>query len=556
MLINKDMAATAIVAASSATRGIGLKGELPWNNLSNDMKYFAKITKGNHHRQHQPQPNGTTTTNATTKQKMNAVVMGRKTWNSIPTKYRPLKGRHNVVLTRDPKQFKETLPVPAHAIPDNDNDNDNILVANGLPDAWRQLAMLGDDELGEIFIIGGSELYERSIKEKYVHTILLTSVDTPPEMEFDTFFPDFLKDDDDDDDDDDESPTWKLSVDDDDEKDEEAKIRSQYGVAGAGEGEEGGSSSSSSNGGLSYKMLKYERANQEEVQYLSLIRKILKNGIVRGDRTGTGTKSLFGAQMRFDLRDGTLPLLTTKKTFWRGVAEELLWFISGSTNANLLKEKKVRIWDGNASKEFLESRGLGHREEGDLGPVYGFQWRHFGADYIDMHTDYTGKGVDQLQQCIDKIKNNPEDRRILMSAWNPSALDEMALPPCHLLCQFYVDTTANEVSCHMYQRSADMGLGVPFNIASYALLTHLIAHVTGRKPGELVHTLGDAHVYMNHIEPLKEQLERTPRPFPKLFIDDNVGDDKTPKTIDDFTYEDLHVVGYHPHEKISMKMAV
>ena len=548
MLINKDMAATAIVAASSATRGIGLKGELPWNNLSNDMKYFAKITIGNYPPNNNSSSSTTTTTTAAAaKQKMNAVVMGRKTWNSIPTKYRPLKGRHNVVLTRDPKQFKETLTTTVQ-------DNDNVLVANGLQDAWRQLAMLKDDELGEIFIIGGSELYERSIKEKYVHTILLTSVETPPEMEFDTFFPDFLKDgSNDDDDDDDESPTWKLSVDDDDDEDEEAKIRSRYGVAG--EIGEGGSSSNGG-GGLSYKMLKYVRSNQEEVQYLSLIRKILKNGIVRGDRTGTGTKSLFGAQMRFDLRDGTLPLLTTKKTFWRGVAEELLWFISGSTNANLLKEKKVRIWDGNASKEFLESRGLGHREEGDLGPVYGFQWRHFGADYIDMHTDYTGKGVDQLAQCIDKIKNNPEDRRILMSAWNPSALDEMALPPCHLLCQFYVDTTANEVSCHMYQRSADMGLGVPFNIASYALLTHLIAHVTGRKPGELVHTLGDAHVYMNHIEPLKEQLERTPRPFPKLFIDDNVGDDKTPKSIDDFTYEDLHVVGYHPHEKISMKMAV
>ena len=548
MLINKDMAATAIVAASSATRGIGLKGELPWNNLSNDMKYFAKITIGNYPPNNSSSSSSSTTSTATataaaTKRKMNAVVMGRKTWNSIPTKYRPLKGRHNVVLTRDPTQFKETLTTTVQ-------DNDNVLVANGLQDAWRQLAMLKDDELGEIFIIGGSELYERSIKEKYVHTILLTSVETPPEMEFDTFFPDFLKDGSNDDDD--ESPTWKLSVDDDDDEDEEAKIRSRYGVAG----EIGEGGSSNGGGGLSYKMLKYVRSNQEEVQYLSLIRKILKNGIVRGDRTGTGTKSLFGAQMRFDLRDGTLPLLTTKKTFWRGVAEELLWFISGSTNANLLKEKKVRIWDGNASKEFLESRGLGHREEGDLGPVYGFQWRHFGADYIDMHTDYTGKGVDQLAQCIDKIKNNPEDRRILMSAWNPSALDEMALPPCHLLCQFYVDTTANEVSCHMYQRSADMGLGVPFNIASYALLTHLIAHVTGRKPGELVHTLGDAHVYMNHIEPLKEQLERTPRPFPKLFIDDNVGDDKTPKSIDDFTYEDLHVVGYHPHEKISMKMAV
>jgi len=458
---------------------------------------------------------------------MNAVVMGRKTWNSIPTKFRPLKGRHNVVLTRDPQHFLGNQAVP-----------EGVMVASGLPDAWRQLGSMPKEELGEIFVIGGAELYERSIKEKYVHKVLLTSVDTPPDMEFDTYFPDLFGGCDSGSDSDSETKTnseWKP-----------CKAESGYGD---GDGDE---TAVHEDNGMSYKFLAYERSNKEEEQYLSLIRKILKEGVVRGDRTGTGTKSLFGAQMRFDLRDGTLPLLTTKKTFWRGVAEELLWFISGSTNANLLKEKKIGIWDGNASKEFLESRGLGHREEGDLGPVYGFQWRHFGAEYKDMHADYTGQGVDQLADCIDKIKNNPEDRRILMSAWNPSALDEMALPPCHLLCQFYVDTQSNEVSCHMYQRSADMGLGVPFNIASYALLTHLVAHATGRKPGELVHTLGDAHVYLNHIEPLREQLERTPRPFPKLFIEDP---DRT-KTIDDFVYEDLHVVGYHPYGKVAMKMAV
>ena len=501
MLINKDMAATAIVAASNASRGIGFKGDLPWS-LPGDMKYFARVTKGNY-----PAPN-----EINGNPKMNAVVMGRKTWNSIPDKFRPLKGRHNVVLTRDPQKLIDVVPP-------------GVLVANGLQDAWRQLGALPKDELGKIFVIGGAELYERSIQENYVHTVMMTSVDTPDDMQFDTFFPDLFGNCDGNDDG--AVSEWKECKGDDCETHEDND--------------------------LSYRFLIYQRSNREEEQYLQLIRKILKEGIVRGDRTGTGTKSLFGAQMRFDLRDGTLPLLTTKKTFWRGVAEELLWFISGSTNANLLKEKNVRIWDGNASKDFLESRGLGHREEGDLGPVYGFQWRHFGAEYKDMHADYTGQGVDQLAECIEKIKNNPEDRRILMSAWNPSALDEMALPPCHLLCQFYVDTTKNEVSCHMYQRSADMGLGVPFNIASYALLTHLVAHVTGRKAGDLVHTLGDAHVYLNHIEPLKEQLERTPRAFPKLFIDD---DADTPKTIDDFSYQDLHVVGYHPFEKISMKMAV
>ena len=252
--------------------------------------------------------------------------------------------------------------------------------------------------------------------------------------------------------------------------------------------------------------------------------------------------------MRFSLRNGTLPLLTTKRTFWRGVAEELLWFISGNTNGNELAHKGIHIWDGNGSREFLDQRGLAHREVGDLGPVYGFQWRHFGAKYIDMHSDYTNQGVDQLADCIWKIKNTPEDRRIIMSAWNPADLDQMALPPCHMFCQFYVAN--DELSCQMYQRSADMGLGVPFNIASYALLTHLMAQVCGLKPGDFIHTIGDAHVYTNHIESLKLQLQRAPRAFPKLVI-------KNPGLeIDGFVFDDFDVIGYKPHGSIKMKMAV
>merc|ERR1719276_490479 len=299
--------------------------------------------------------------------------------------------------------------------------------------------------------------------------------------------------------------------------------------------------------GLTYKFLDYHR---KEIQYLDMCRDIIENGVERGDRTGTGTLSKFGTQMRFSLRDGTLPLLTTKRTFWRGVAEELLWFVQGNTNANNLAAKDIHIWDGNGSREFLDSRGLYEREIGDLGPVYGFQWRHFGAEYKTMDTDYTGQGVDQLAECIEKIKNNPEDRRIIMSAWNPADLNVMALPPCHMFCQFYVNTKKNELSCQMYQRSADMGLGVPFNIASYALLTHMIAHVTGRKPGDFVHTIGDAHVYLNHVDALKEQLDRPPRAFPKLKINTEK------KNIDDFVFDDFKVVGYKPHKTIKMKMAV
>ena len=286
----------------------------------------------------------------------------------------------------------------------------------------------------------------------------------------------------------------------------------------------------------------------EEHQYLDLIRKILDEGNAKGDRTGTGVRSVFGAQMRFSLRNGIFPLLTTKKVFYRGIAEELFWFIRGSTDANLLKEKNVRIWDGNSSREYLDSLGLTDRAEGDLGPVYGFQWRHFGAEYVDFKADYEGQGVDQLAKIIDTVKNNPNDRRMLMCAWNPVDIPKMALPPCHCLVQFYV--ADGELSCQLYQRSADMGLGVPFNIASYALLTHMIAHVTGLKPGEFVHTLGDAHVYNNHVEPLKEQLKREPKDFPKINIKRKVDN------IEDFKFDDFEVIGYDPHPKVVMDMAV
>lgn len=286
----------------------------------------------------------------------------------------------------------------------------------------------------------------------------------------------------------------------------------------------------------------------EELQYLNLIQKILDTGAKKGDRTGTGTIGVFGAQMRYSLRDGVFPLLTTKKTFYRGIAEELFWFIRGSTNAKELQEKNVRIWDGNSSREYLDSLGLQHREVGDLGPVYGFQWRHFGAEYVDMHKDYSGKGIDQLANVINTIKNKPEDRRIIMCAWNPADLSLMALPPCHCLVQFYVAN--GELSCQLYQRSADMGLGVPFNIASYALLTVMIAHVTGLQPGEFIHTLGDAHVYSNHVEALQEQLQRAPRPFPTIRVKRKV------ENIEDFKFDDFEVTGYDPHPSISMKMAV
>ncbi|KAH9993541.1 thymidylate synthase [Russula vinacea] len=296
----------------------------------------------------------------------------------------------------------------------------------------------------------------------------------------------------------------------------------------------------------------------DELQYLNLIRNVLDTGESRPDRTGTGTISLFAPpSLRFSLADSTLPLLTTKRTFLRGIIEELLWFVKGETDSTLLSKKGVKIWDGNGSKEFLEKRGLGHRRAGDLGPVYGFQWRHFGADYVDADTDYSGKGVDQLREVIRKIKEDPTDRRIIMSAWNPADIPLMALPPCHMMCQFYVHlpthadgSAPRRLSCLMYQRSADLGLGIPFNIASYALLTHMIARVTDTVPHELIIQLGDAHVYKDHVDALRVQLTRQPRAFPTLRWTRDITD------IEDFTYDDFFIDGYDPHPAIAMKMSV
>ncbi|KAK4544083.1 hypothetical protein LTR36_004581 [Oleoguttula mirabilis] len=307
----------------------------------------------------------------------------------------------------------------------------------------------------------------------------------------------------------------------------------------------------------------------EEHQYLALIRSILTTGEHRPDRTGTGTLSLpFPPQHKYTLSnpdDGTLilPLLTTKRVFLRAVLAELLWFITGDTNAATLQAQNVKIWDGNASRAYLDSVGLSHREEGDLGPVYGFQWRHFGAEYTDCHADYTGKGVDQLAEVVHKLKTSPYDRRIILSAWNPADLTKMALPPCHMFAQFYVSFPASSptradgskrgtLHSLLYQRSCDMGLGVPFNIASYALLTHMLARACDLVPGSLTHTMGDAHIYLDHEEALRVQIEREPREFPTLEMPER----EAGCSIDGWRVEDFKVLGYEPHKGIAMKMSV
>lgn len=476
-----------IAAVCKANNGIGFKGSIPWPRLRGDLANFRAHTDGH------------------------PVVMGSASFASLPSTFRPLPGRLNIVLSRKSRQ---QLQLP-----------DSVLLANSLEAAEALLKAHG---ISVAYVIGGQSVYQASLESPNWSTrLLITEVDG--EFPADRFFP--------------------LDQD---------EIKNKFSLVSV--------SSGHSDEGVSYAFTEYvrrdpsrpglspfalpspvTRAAHDEWQYLDLVRRILDVGVRRGDRTGTGTLSIFGVQLRFSLRENVFPLLTTKRVFWRGVVEELLWFIRGRTDSNELADKRVHIWDANGSRKFLDSLGFTDRKEGDLGPVYGFQWRHFGADYTHAHADYSGKGVDQLSNLINTLRTNPTDRRMLLSAWNPAAIHKMALPPCHVMAQFFVSN--GELSCQMYQRSGDIGLGVPFNIASYALLTRLIANVVGLSPGEFVHVIGDTHIYLNHVDALKEQLTRSPKPFPLLHV-------KSKKNIDDFTFDDLTLEGYEPHRSIAMEMAV
>ncbi len=287
---------------------------------------------------------------------------------------------------------------------------------------------------------------------------------------------------------------------------------------------------------------------KNEQAYLDLIRYVKEHGTQKGDRTGTGTKSHFGAQLRFDLNDG-FPLMTTKKVYFKAIAYELLWFLKGDTRVKYLQDNGVRIWNEWATAEQTAKFG---RKEGDLGAVYGHQWRNYGATK-NADGSYNNDGVDQIRELIDNIKNNPNSRRLIVSGWNPAEATQVALPPCHTLFQFFVAKDANgqaKLSCQLYQRSADLFLGVPFNIASYALLTYMIAQVCDLGVGEFIWTGGDCHIYNNHFEQVEEQLSRTPYDLPKLWLNPKIDD------IFAFDYEDIKVLDYQSHPTIKAEVAV
>ena len=291
----------------------------------------------------------------------------------------------------------------------------------------------------------------------------------------------------------------------------------------------------------------------QEFQYLSLLKNIIKNGVMEKGRNGI-TYTQIGGMMRFSLKNNKIPIMTTKKMAWRVCLKELLWFMNGDTNNELLQEQNVKIWNDNATREFLDSRGLYHLRENDLGPVYGHQWRFWNAPYSREYgcfEDYRGKGIDQLQNIIDDLNESKitgeTSRRMIMTAWNPEQINEMALPPCHVLSQFHI-TEGNQLSCTLYQRSADMGLGVPFNIASYSFLTHILAKHCDLEAKEFIHFIGNAHIYDDHVDSLEEQIENEPYDPPNLIISEKK------EKIEDYKFEDFIIENYNYHKPIKMKM--
>lgn len=367
---------------------------------------------------------------------------------------------------------------------------------------------------GKIFVIGGKNLIESCYKNPYCEEIIVsyiefTKSDFNPFHEFDTFL---------------------------DDKDLELYHNTftqktidfcQYNQC---------------NVNVEFKV--YNKYKTSERNYLNLIRHVVDEGEYRKDRTGTGTVSIFGPQFEIDI-SRSFPLLTSKKVTFKNILTEVLWFLSGSTNTTFLKQNNVNIWDGNTTREFLDKRCLVDYEVGDIGPLYGYQWRNFGGDFKDKNS----KGVDQIQRMLDILRTDPNSRRIFMSAWNPVDLDKMVLEPCHVSFQLYV-SESKYLHGKLYMRSNDLFLGAPWNIAGYSLLIYMFAHLTGYQPGKLVYTIGDAHIYSNHINQVNEQLSRPLRPFPKLKIT------KECKTFEDFDMNSFEIIEYDPHPFIKADMAV
>lgn len=493
---------------------------MPWPRLRQDLKRFKELTTGG------------------------VVIMGRTTWQSLPLsnsesssptvnlspstagcrilgqdlERRMLPNRHNIVISRQEKCGSECAC---------SGESKSFSVVHSFEDALH----LGQQLNRPLFVIGGGQIYEQAVRHPACRRVFLTELlHTKPSLSEDEnkAAADFVG-----------NVFFKLPA--------QQFVLEKVGNLVLDEP-------------CVYQFLEYARRPEEE-QYLELVRKVMREGTVRHDRTGTGTVAILGHTARWSLRNHSFPLLTTKRVFWRGVVEELLWFVRGTMDLRDLQAKNVKIWDANAAvhhKKRVAAGELEHQPH-DCGPIYGHAWRHFGAPWVpfaketrgDEKTEKTVKaetksGVDQLAEIIRLIREDPYSRRLVMSAWDPTTLEKVALPPCHVLYQFFVEPTKKELSCVLYQRSGDIALGIPFNIASASLLTCMVAHVTGLHPGELVHVIGDAHIYNNTVQGMKEQLLRKPRVAPTLRIRRPIA------SIDAFSFDDFMLENYNPHPTINM----
>lgn len=482
-----------IIVCTDNNNGIGKDNDIPWK-LNKDLTYFKNITIGN-----------------ITDLKYNVVIMGNNTYNSIPLEFKPLKKRINMILSRS------NIPTNIKLLDDIEYIKTNPIYFNDINCLLVYLDKI-KKYINECFIIGGSKIYDLFLDLKLVNKIYLTQIKNK-NYKCDTIF-NFI------------SYQKQFNLIDNkeyidlDKKTNIICILTNY---------------------------EYIYINKEENKFIKTVNKIINKGVYNLDRSKVGTLSIFGKSFTYDIRNHRLPLFTHRKVFLRGIIEELLFFISGKTNTKILEDKKVNIWKGHTSREFLDSRELQHYKEGSYGPSYGFQLRHFNADFIDDNTDYNGKGFDQLEDVIYQIKNNPTSRRILFTYWNPSTLNKVPLPSCHILYQFHVNIDTNELSCSFYQRSNDYMLAGVYNICSASILVFMLCHLTGYKPGKIIHNIGNIHIYMNQIEVVKEIIENKPYNFPLLLIEDPK---EEIKKIEDFTYEHFKLLFYNSHKKYNIEMSV
>jgi dihydrofolate reductase/thymidylate synthase len=531
-----------IVAHSIPEFAIGMTGGIPWY-IPEDLQHFKEMT---------------TTTPQDQQGKLNIVVMGRKTWESIPQKVRPLSNRYTIIITRNEEKSRQMNEYnKEHVIPEYWCSWDNLY-------SYLQSIVGLQSFTNQVFFCGGAEIYDLALRDYPITQAYITEVYVNQKKDlsqFDTFFPKYKPYD------------WSVNS----HHPANADSHHRLFLTSVSPFK---SYFDKKQGRLThYRFKKYASASQmsregmtpwviteseENSQYMTIMNDIMRNGIGRGDRTGTGTLSLFGTRQRYDLRD-TFPLSTTKRIFFRAVFEELKLYLSGRTDNGILQEKGIHIWDGNTSREFLDQRGLQRYPEGDMGETYGFNFRHFAGEYKDCHTDYPeSNGYDQLANVIHLIKNDPTSRRIIINLWNPATLHNAALPSCLMMYQFYVDTHARLLHCQIYIRSSDYFLANNWNTCTGALLVHMLCALEGINltPGSITTITGDTHLYKTHLEQVNQNLLREPVPFPKLVVENSrsqsqlQSQSKKFEKLEDIQFEDLQLWGYMPQPNISAPMAV